>query len=312
MSLYYWITFILGFPALLLGADYLVKGASSLALKLRMSPALIGFTIVAFGTSAPELLVSIQSALQGEANMALGNVLGSNIANILLILAAGSLVGKIHLHGVYKVGDIIIFIATVVLITFSLLFPVYGRISSLLSLCFFVYVLYRSWGSLKQHPESEDELPRMSTYAAIIAVVLGFLGLIVGSNWLVGGGQKLALFLGISPTVVGLIFFAVGTSLPEVAVSIFAIKNGEYGMAVGNIIGSNIFNGLLVLPAAGLIQPFAVEQLVRIRDLPILLISSLFFAYLLFKGRTVTKVLGLVFFILYAIWVYWVAVTAGV
>lgn len=312
MSLYYWITFILGFPALLFGADYLVKGASSLALKMHISPALIGFTIVAFGTSAPELLVSIQSALQGEASMALGNAIGSNIANILLILAIASFVRTVNLRNTYKTNDILIFSIASLFIGFVLLFPVYGRIAAIFSLCFFCYILYQSWTSLKQQTEEENNTSRMTTSMALISFILGLMGLIVGSSWLVRGGQELALLIGISPVVVGLIFFAIGTSLPEVAAAAFAVKNGEHALAVGNIAGSNIFNGLLVLPAAGIIQPFAIENIVRIRDLPILLISSLLFAYLLFKGRSITKTLGMIFLAFYGLWVYLVTMTAGV
>ncbi len=313
MSLYYWITFILGFPALLFGADYLIKGASSLALKMRIPSALVGFTIIAFGTSAPELLVSIQSALQGEASMAMGNAVGSNIANILLTLGVVSLVRTINLRNTYKVNDIIIFAVASLFIVLSLLFPVYDRIAAIASLCFFGYILYGSWQDIKkQDHHDQDATSTISVYMALIFVIFGFLGLIVGSNWLVRGGQELALLAGISPVVVGLIFFAVGTSLPEVAAAAFAVKNGEHAMAVGNIAGSNIFNGLLVLPVAGLIQPFAVESIIKIRDLPILLISSLVFAYLLFMGRSITKIYGLVFLIAYGFWVYLVAITAGV
>ncbi len=312
MSTYQWITFILGFPALLLGADYLIKGASDIALKLKMSPALVGFTIIAFGTSAPELLVSVQSARDGHPEMALGNVLGSNIANIMLVLGVMGLMHRVYLRGICKIKDITIFMSAMLLITITLLFPTYMRISALATLCLFGYVIYDSWVSIKTQSEDEFEQSNMSYPKALILVFVGFIGLIVGSDWLVNGGQELALLLGISPAVVGLVFFAVGTSLPEVAASAAAVRTGQHSMAIGNIMGSNIFNGLLVLPAAGLIQSFDIDSIIKMRDLPVFVLSSVMLVYLLLSGKVLNKWISLICLLGYGVWVYLIAITAGV
>lgn len=314
MTIFNWITFILGFPALLFGADFLVKGASGIAAKLGVSSVVIGLTIVAFGTSAPELLISVQSALQGQGGMAIGNVVGSNIANILLIVGIAPLVKTFITKNTIKPKDILFFLIAMVVLVISLAFPIYGRIASVIGLVVFAFILYNSWESTESDDESEEiaENSHKPLWVLILFTILGCIGLAVGADWLVDNGQKIALMMHISPAVVGLIFFAVGTSLPEIATSVYAVKKNEFGLSLGNIVGSNTFNGLLILPVAGLIQPITVEKLIQLRDLPFLVVATLLLAYIIYNGKAIPRFGGLCFLALYGVWIALVAVTAGV
>lgn len=225
MTILNWFTFILGFPALLIGADLLVKGASAIASRLGVSSVVIGLTIVAFGTSAPELLISVQSSLEGRGDMAIGNVVGSNIANILLIIGIAPFVKTFITKNTIKQKDLIFFVVAMVVLVASLAFPVYGRISAIIGLLVFAFILYNSWESEAADVEAEEiEDTKKPIIFYILYTIIGAIGLAVGADWLVDNGQKIALMMHISPAVVGLIFFAVGTSLPEIATSVYAVK----------------------------------------------------------------------------------------
>ncbi|MFV0321522.1 MAG: calcium/sodium antiporter [Alphaproteobacteria bacterium] len=312
MTLLNWVTFILGFPALLIGADLLVKGASAIASRLGVSSVVIGLTIVAFGTSAPELLISVQSSLEGRGDMAIGNVVGSNIANILLIIGIAPLVKTFITKNTIKQKDLIFFIVAMVVLVASLAFPVYGRVSAIIGLLVFAFILYNSWENQAADAEAEEiEDNKKPIIIYILYTIIGAIGLAVGADWLVDNGQKIALMMHISPAVVGLIFFAVGTSLPEIATSVYAVKKNEFGLSLGNVIGSNTFNGLLILPAAGLIKPIYVDKLIQIRDLPFLVIATLLLAYIIYKGKAITRISGFCFLGIYAVWIAFVALTAS-
>ncbi len=311
MTIFDWALFFAGFPALLLGADFLVKGSSALAYRLGVPAVVIGFTIVAFGTSAPELLISVQSSLKGQASMAVGNVVGSNIANIFLILGIAPLFSRFLTKDTVKKRDLFCFAITMALLTISLLMPVYGLFLSFINLAVFAVVMYISW-------ESEDVSTSENTGSAshslplqIMMIILGAIGLALGADWLVGGGEKLAHMIGISPAVVGLIFFAVGTSLPEVATSVYAARKGEFGLSLGNIIGSNIFNGLLILPAAGLIAPFSIEEIIKYRDLPFMVLACVILFIWIYKQWPIRRYMGIILLLIYSLWVALVALTAG-
>ncbi len=305
-----WFTFLAGFPILLFGADFLVRGSSGIARRLGIPSVVIGFTIVAFGTSAPELLISIKSALSGQAAMAIGNVVGSNIANVLLILGIAALLHPVITDGSIKKRDIFTFILAMILLCISLLMPVYGRMISLINLVIFIIIMISIWENETPTEESHQETSPL--FMQIGLFVFGALGLALGADWLVSGGSKLALSLGISPAVVGLIFFAVGTSLPEIASSIYAIRKNEFALALGNIVGSNIFNGLLILPITGLVSPMQSEKLIQYRDLPFMLLSSLLLSFWVYKKWPMTKMMGVILLFIYAIWILLIALTAGI
>lgn len=312
MTLTNWAMFILGFPALLVGADLLVKGASAIASRLGVSSVVIGLTIVAFGTSAPELLISVQSSLEGQGGMAIGNVVGSNIANILLIVGIAPLVKTFVTKNTIKQKDLLFFVVAMLVLVISLSFPVYGLVAAIIGLIVFAFILYNSWESDATDAQDEDiQNTNKPIIIYILYTIIGATGLAIGADWLVDNGQKIALMLHISPAVVGLIFFAVGTSLPEVATSVYAVKKNEFGLSLGNIIGSNTFNGLLILPAAGLIRPIHVDKLIQIRDLPFVFIATLLLAYFIYNGKAITRIGGFFFLGIYAIWIAFVALTAG-
>lgn len=303
--------FLLGFPLLVFGADYMIKGAIQLANYFEVPPFVVGVTIVGFGTSAPELLISVQAALKGQASMALGNVLGSNIANVLLALGISSLFWKVPMSYASNRFQMRIFVYATIFFVFLILFPSYGLISAIVSLIFFITYMYFSWNDITEELESDavyESTPKLLN--GLLFFVLGFSGLILSSNWLINGGQKLALQFGVDPTLVGLIFFAVGTSLPEVITSIYAIRRGQYGLSVGNIIGSNVFNSLLVLPGAGIIETINVSLLYRLRDLPILAISAAIVIFSYYYKVVFGRTIGLAMISLYIFWVIAVAYTS--
>ncbi len=311
MTIMGWFTFLLGFPALLLGADFLIRGASALAHRFGVPSIVIGFTIVAFGTSAPELLISIKSALSGQAAMAIGNVVGSNIANILLTLGIAALLRTFHTNKTIKKRDIFVFMLAMILLTLSLLMPLYGRLISLVNLAFFIFIMILIWENETTKEEKAVNKPS-SLFTQISMLILGAIGLAVGAEWLVGGGSNLAITLGISPAVVGLIFFAIGTSLPEIASSVYAVRKNEFGLALGNIVGSNLFNGLLILPVTGLVSPMASDALIQYRDLPFMFFASALLSFWTYKEWPFTKKIGLILLLIYISWVALVATTAGV
>ena len=252
-----------GFALLVWGADRFVIGASATARNLGVAPILIGLTIVAFATSAPEVLVSVVASLQGNASLAVGNAVGSNIANIGLVLGSTAAVRVIEVRSQTLRREMPALLA-VTLLTFMLFVDGFlGRVDGLVLLTSLILVMYwlvalgfRSSASDPISAEYAAEIPTdVSMGRALTWLAVGLLVLLVGSNILVGGATGLARDLGVSDLIIGLTIVAVGTSLPELAVSLVSALKGEHGLALGNILGSNIFNLLAVIGVAGAIQP---------------------------------------------------------
>jgi cation:H+ antiporter len=257
------VAIIVGFVLLVWGADRFVVGAGATARNLGVAPILIGLTIVAFATSAPEVLVSVVASMQGNPGLAVGNAVGSNIANVGLVLGTTASLRAIEVRSQTLRREMPALLA-VTLLTFMLFVDGHlGRVDGLVLLASLVLVMYwlvalafRSSASDPISAEFAAEIPTdlgMGTALAWFAV--GLLVLLVGSNILVGGATALARDLGVSDLVVGLTIVAIGTSLPELAVSLVSALKGEHGLALGNILGSNIFNMLAVIGVAGAIQP---------------------------------------------------------
>lgn len=256
--------FVIGLVLLLGGADVLIRGATAIARRLGISPLLVGLTIVSLGTSAPEVAVSVTSAYHGEADMALGNVLGSNIFNILAILGSSALVAPLLVQRQLIRFDVPVMIIAAIL-TFILALDgslgVVDGVILLSGLLIYTLLLVRiARRSADTPPEMPDDSPkwsqRLSVQLAMIVVGLGLL--VLGSNWLVDGAIIFARLLGVSELVIGLTIIAVGTSLPELATSIIAVAKGERDIAVGNAIGSNILNLLLVLGLTAVVSPSGI------------------------------------------------------
>jgi len=258
------ILFIVGLAALTFGAELLVRGASRLALTFGLSPLVVGLTIVAFGTSAPEIAVAIDAALGGQSDLTIGNVVGSNICNILLILGLGSLVGPLAVAGQVVRQEVPVMIAASALVV-GLAFN--GTISSLEGVFLFVllvvYVVFlvrqsrRASRSEQAHYGEELPKTRWDQHWAVQGglVLAGLALLVIGADWLVEAAVTAAHWLGVSDLVIGLTVVAVGTSLPEIATSVMAAWRGERDLAIGNAVGSNVFNLLGCLGLGAIMSP---------------------------------------------------------
>jgi cation:H+ antiporter len=258
---------VAGLTVLVWGADRFVHGAAATARNLGVAPLMIGMTIVAFATSAPELLISVVAAARGETGLAIGNAVGSNIVNIGLVLGVTAIVRPIPLKSATLRREMPALLA-VSLLTVSLFLDTrLSRPDGFVLLAGLIIVMtwlarlgMRSAANDPIKLDYEAEIPvNVSTTAAVIWMLVGLGTLLVGANWLVDGSIGVAEALGVSEVVIGITVVAIGTSLPELAVTIVSALKGEYGLALGNIVGSNIFNLLAVLGAAAAIQPAAVH-----------------------------------------------------
>ncbi len=266
---------LLGFLPLIKGADFLVDGAASLARRLGIPTLVIGLTIVAFGTSTPELLVNVFAAISGSTDIALGNILGSNIANILLILGVASLFSAMKVQKSTLTLEIPLVILTALVLWVmsndALLDgngkTVIGRIDGILLLVLFVFFLFYNFDLaqkgggellLTEANEVEEHVKPLSVAAALGLIVLGLAGLFLGGKMVVEGAVVLARLAGISERVIGLTIVSIGTSLPELVTSVVAALKKQSDIAVGNIVGSNIFNVLLILGVTAVITPISV------------------------------------------------------
>ena len=267
---------ILGLAVLVWSADKFVDGAVGIAEFCGMSTLLIGMVIVGFGTSAPELTVSVISASQGNPELALGNAYGSNIANIALILGATALISPILMQRSVIRGDLPILIAVSILSIILVWDGSVVRWNGILLLVVFAVVMgYNTWREMRKgHAEVSADEPsneKKSLGKSILWLVLGLLLLVASSRALVWGAVEIARALGVSDLLIGLTIVAIGTSLPELASSIAAARKGENDLALGNIIGSNLFNTLAVVGLAATISPMdEIERVVTTRDMPLM------------------------------------------
>lgn len=275
---------VVGLIILIWSADLFVEGAAAIARYLGMPPLLIGMVVVGFGTSAPELSVSALSAMQGNPGIALGNAYGSNITNIALILGITALISPIAVHSqVIKKELPILF--SVTLMAFAQLYDgEFSRMDAAVTLVVFVGVMvWMTLQSMRQHRaddfeqeiESELDAHAMSAFQAWVYLIFGMILLVVSSRMLVWGAVSIATDLGISDLIIGLTIVAIGTSLPELASSVAAARKGEHDLAVGNIIGSNLFNTLAVVGLAGAIHPMSIPAEIINRDWPLMAILTL-------------------------------------
>lgn len=298
------LTLIGGLILILLGANGLTDGAASVAKRFKISDLVIGLTIVAFGTSAPELVISILSSIQGSAEMAIGNVVGSNIFNVLMIIGCTSLVLPMQVGQGTMSKEIPLVILSSLALTFfanDIILDggeqnVISRIDGLVLLCFFMIFMRYTFAIARNGSEeqSEDqkvkELPMWKSLAFIIG---GLAGLIIGGQLFVDGASGVARSLGVSDSIIGLTLVAGGTSLPELATSITAALKKNSGIAVGNVIGSNLFNIFFVLGCSATISPLPMGGINNI-DMAVLVGSSVLFWLVgwFFKKRTITRIEG--------------------
>ena len=306
---------IVGFIMLIKGADFFVDGASSTASNFKVSKMLIGLTIIAFGTSAPEFAVSMQSLAKGSTDMLLGNVIGSNILNILLILGVAAIIHPIKIsdNTIKKELPICMLLSTLLVVLFLDIKLADGlvnqitRSDAIVILLFFTIFIYYLVSLVKaKKEENENEKPKFKLGKSLILVAIGLGGIILGSNMVVNNASEIASKIGLSERVIALTIIAFGTSLPELVTTIVSSKKGEQDLLLGNIIGSNIFNLCVVLgiPVAlyGTVTPASFNYI----DL-IVLIGSAFLLFLFAETkRTITKLEG--YFMLIAFIIYYVLV----
>lgn len=310
---------ISGLGILTIGADILIRGATALADRFGVSALVIGLTVVAFGTSAPELAVSVHSAWQGKPDIALGNVVGSNIFNILLILGCCAVIAPLRVHSQLVRFDVPLMIGTSVLF---LLFALDHSISMIdgiglvsLLVCYTIFSIRtgrkESAATKKEFEADLGLLTKKPIWISIGAIILGLACLVFGADLFVGGAVELAKQFGLSELVIGLTIIAGGTSLPEVATSIVATLKGERDVAIGNVIGSCIFNILSVLGLAAIVSPIQISPAALSFDIPVMIGVSAVCLPIFYTNYTITRANGFIFLFFYAAYTTYLVLDAS-
>lgn len=307
-----------GLGLMVLGAELLVRGASRLAALAGIAPLIIGLTVVSFGTSAPEMAVSIQAALLGQADIALGNVIGSNIFNVLAILGFSALISALVVSRQLVRLDVPVMIGTSVLLWLLAADRVISRIDGLIlvlgAVAYTVFLVIQARSDspppAADAPVSEPIAPRVWLVNGLL-VILGLVLLVVGSRWLVDGAVSIAAALGVSQLVIGLTVVAAGTSLPELATSVIASLRGERDIAVGNVVGSNIYNILFILGSAAVVGGGVnVAPGILFFDMPIMLAVAVACLPIFFTGYTIARWEGAIFLGYYVAYTVYIVLAA--
>lgn len=269
---------IFGIVVVLKSADWLTNGAVGLATKLGISQIVIGLTIVAIGTSMPEFFVSIVSAIKGTPDLAVGNIVGSNIFNVLLIVGVAATVAPIAIQRATVRRDIPIAIVASIMLTFMMLDDNISRIDALILFAAFIAFIWITLRNSKNDANEKDASTEkvIPTWKSVLFIIFGLMGLVLGSNIFVDNASSLAHGWGISDAVIGLTIVAGGTSLPELATSAVAARKGDSGIAIGNVLGSNVFNILMILGLTGIISPMHIQNITYI-DMAAMVISMVLF-----------------------------------
>ena len=312
-----YLLFIVGFVILIKGADLLVDGASAIAGRFNISDLVIGLTVVAFGTSTPELFVNLMASFQGNTDIAIGNVVGSNIANVFLILGVSSIIYPLAVAKgtVWKeipfslLAAIVLFVVANDQLLDGSQVSDLTRIDGLVFLSFFIIFIYYTTSIATRIEGMEEHIPdrRYGWLRSSLYIVLGLAGLTFGGKWIVDGAIALAAKFGMSESLVGLTIVAVGTSLPELATSAVAAYKRNVEIAVGNVVGSNIFNIFFVLGISAIIKPLPY-QMKNNRDIGVVIFSSLLLFLFMFTGkkRSVDRWEGIVFLACYGVFLAYI------
>ncbi len=293
----------------------MVRGASGLAAGYGVPPLVVGMTVVAFGTSAPELVVNVVGSVSGETALAFGNIMGSNLANLALVLGVAAIITPIALRGQIIRRELpLLLLASAVLFVLTLdhplrrLAPVLDRSDAIVMLLLFgifIYITVLDFLRQLQDPliTTLDDLPiasHLEKKANWILVILGIAGLAIGAKLTIDSGSELAAAMGVSPVIVGMLVVAIGTSLPELVTSIFAALKGDADLCVGNIIGSNIFNLMFVLPISALIKPLAVPVGGSLDIFTTLVFSFALIPVFIVGRKMMNRSIGVLFLLAYA------------
>ena len=315
------ILLVIGFVFLIKGADFFVEGASAVAKKLHVPALVIGMTIVAMGTSLPELSVSVTASIAGSNQLAIGNVVGSNIFNLMVVLGSCALFSALEVSDDTIKKDLpFSIICTVALMVMGIIGNSVGHVDGAILLVLFIIFLASMLRAAKKsrttaaaiaEEEAENEIVDIPTWLCIIYIIGGAVAIKYGGDWVVDSCTTLALKFGMSETLVGLTIVALGTSLPELVTSIVAAKKNELDMAIGNVVGSNIFNILLILGVAGAISPMTFLTVNAI-DTLILVVFSVIVGLMCLKKKNLNKANGIVMLLLYAVYLGYIILRDGV
>ena len=298
---------IVGFALLILGADWLVNGASSIAKKFHIPEIIIGLTIVSIGTSMPELFVSTTSALEGLSDMSIGNVVGSNLCNLLLILGLSTIIKPVKFQKETRLFEIpMCLIFTVIFIVLCNTDGTINKVEAvLLLLLFLLFITYTIFMAKKQSSQEKQEEVKtqkklLPILKDILWIVLGVIGLKIGGDLAVDNAVNIANYFGVSEKIIGLTILAVGTSLPELVTSVTAAIKGNSDIAIGNIIGSNIFNMLLIIGVAAFINPISYNFSYNM-DLIVLVVATLILALfpVIPPKNEMSRANGIIYFLMY-------------
>jgi len=304
-----------GLVTLVAGGELLVRGASRLAIKLHISPLVVGLTIVAFGTSAPELLISVRSALEGSPDLAMGNVVGSNICNLALVLGVAALVSPVRVNtNSIKIDWPVTLGSSLLLFFFSLnqQFESFeGAIAFTLLVIYITFIIRKSRKErLALDPEIATEVKESTGGKSsgiskdLLLILAGCLGLFYGSEWFVGAAQNMARHIGVSERVIGITIVALGTSLPELVTATVAAYKKESDLAMGNLLGSNIFNILSILGISSMITNIHVNTKILTIDMPWMIgITLLIFPMMLYK-RKIGRLEGATLLMVYSYYIF--------
>lgn len=304
--------FFIGFILLIKGADYLVDGSASLAKKLKIPAIVIGLTIIAFGTSMPELIVNIFASFHGQSDIAVGNIVGSNIVNILLILGLAAFIFPLRVQNNTTYKEIPLALLAVIVVALvandrlidSFNNNIISRIDGFILLLFFIIYLYYIYSISRKSTDNEPKIKTFHNGMSALMIVGGLAAMIVGGKWIVDGASEIAKILGMSEAMIGLTIVAIGTSLPELATSAVAAYKKQSDIAVGNIIGSNIFNIFWILGLSAAIRPLNFSVTMNL-DIIILLVATLLLFTALFIGKkhTLERWQGIIFIIVYGFYI---------
>lgn len=297
------ILLVIGFVLLVRGADAFVDAAASVARRFNIPAIIIGTTLVAMGTSAPEAAISITAALKGSDGVSIGNVIGSNITNIFLILGVTAIIANIPIHKNTKKYELpFVGFVTLLMGLFGVCFGAISRTAGIVFMCLMAGFIAYTIVMAKKSNDAAPEIKQISITETIVMIIAGIAAIVIGSNLTVDSAMDIATRMGISDRVIGLTLVALGTSLPELAVCIAAALKHEYDMAVGNIVGSNIFNILFVLGTAAIIHPLPFSSAFAI-DTAIAMIAVI--ALMIFTARKsrLTRLGGALFIAAYAAYI---------
>lgn len=311
-----YIILIIGFVLLIKGADYFVDGSSAIAKKVGIPPVIVGLTLVSLGTSAPELAVSVISSIQGNNGITLGNVIGSNLFNSLVVLGVSAMIVPLVIKKKDTKRDFSVNIfSTILVVVLTLVgFLLGGKVISrldgiILLICTLIYMVILIFQSKGNNSEDISEIEDIKLSTKIILSIIGVAGITIGGQLVVNSSKEIATTFGISDKLIGLTIVAIGTSLPELVTSVVAILKGEDDIALGNILGSNTFNLLLILGTASAINPIKVSTSLFI-DLAVLLVVTLFIGALVFinkkEEKTISRKEGFLLIMVYIIYTVYV------